>query len=88
MLSFIQRLPKLKEIAVHFFIKTNQSHIDLCALNEERKKLPGACKLCIYVQENIYLETKMTPKNLYANHDLIEIKRMESGNLKDFQIFL
>lgn len=78
MLPFLRLLPKLKEIRLSYNLNEPQFEgYNLRALNEERKKLSGACKVTIYVCEMYYLETKMAPKNLYTNHDLIELKRSE-----------
>lgn len=59
---------------------SNGIQIDLSIFNEERKKLSRACKLTIYLPEKSYLATKMAPKNVYINHDLIEIKRDSLGD--------
>ena len=84
LLPLIQRLPKLKSFCIQNFESyETDKQIDLFELNEERKKLPGACKLTIYVSENVYLSTKMANINLYTKHDLIEIKRIESANMQD-----
>lgn len=79
MLPFLRLLPKLKEIRIHGNkdYLYNKEGYNLRVLNEERKKLSGACKVTIYIYEWYYLKTKMALKNLYTNHDLIEIKRHE-----------
>lgn len=79
MLPFLRLLPKLKDIRIPYIGKSMEDFegYNLRALNEERKKLSGACKVTIYVFETYYLKTKMALKNLYTNHDLIEIKRYD-----------
>lgn len=78
MLPFIRRLPRLKVLKILYFTedlkKIPTDGFNLSTLNEERKKLSGACKFTLYVCERLYLKTKLAPKNLYNNHDLIEIK--------------
>lgn len=79
-LPFIRRLPNLKVLSINYLKNRENSDImlDLSSLNKERKKLVGACKVTIYVNEVVYLKLKMVTKNLYANYNLIEIKRIES----------
>lgn len=87
LIPLIQRLPKLKEIYMRWFDRSsNGIQIDLSILNEEREKLSRACKLTINLPEKSYLATKMAPKNLYINHDLIEIKRDSVGDSWIFKI--
>lgn len=81
LLPFMRRLPKLKELGIYSPSRRGLQ-IELSALNEERKKLFGACKLVILVREDVYLETKMATKNLYVIHNLIEIKRIDSTNMR------
>lgn len=71
----VGRLPKLTSVSVDYLFDSN--YIDLVALNDERKKMSGACKVTIYVIDQIYLETKMAAKHLYFEHNLTEIKRLE-----------
>lgn len=79
MLPFIRWLPRLREIRFwHWFTIPETHEIDLSKMNEERKKLVGACKVTLYLEEPLYLKIKMSPKNLYNNYDLIEIKRSDS----------
>lgn len=57
--------------------------VNVVALNEERAQLEGACKLTIYVKENIYLAAKWTL--LPTKCSLIELGRAECykfGNQK------
>lgn len=50
--------------------------IDLVALNRYRNELAGACKVTIFVKENIFIETKRTNSN--TNHNLVELRRSEA----------
>lgn len=77
LIPFIRRLPQLKAIGIPHF----EQNLDLLVLNEERKKLSGACKLTIYVPEHIYFRTMET--YFYANCNLIEIKRLNLSNMMD-----
>lgn len=78
-LPFLRLLPKLKEIIIPHRFKHDSGFegYNLRALNEEREKLSGACKVTIYVAAKYYLITKMALKNLYTKCDLIEMKRYE-----------
>lgn len=87
LLPFIRRSAKLKELSIKvilFPFDTTECQLDLKTLNDERKKLPGACKLIIFVRENVYLKTKEATRNLYSNYELIEIKRIESIHYDQF----
>ncbi|XP_055326435.1 uncharacterized protein LOC129580229 [Sitodiplosis mosellana] len=81
LLPFIRRLPKLSELSVRHFFAENGHEIDLPTLNGARKQLSKPSKLTIYVEENVYLGTKMATKNLYVDHNLIEVKRV--GNIQE-----
>lgn len=76
LLPFIARLPKLKELSIGRMSEVIGFEIDLLTLHEERSKLAGTCKVIIYLPEDFYFATKKAPKNLYINHELIEIKRI------------
>ena len=56
-----------------------EKFLKICALNDERKKLVGACKVTIYVDEDVYLATKWTKAGSSA--EFIEIKRKESHDV-------
>lgn len=64
--------------------KKDEIYIDLSKLHEERKKLSGACKLIIHVPEWLFLSTKMAAKNLYTNHDLIEVQIHFDGDMPQY----
>lgn len=53
----------------------------LSALNEERKKLTGACKTTIYIDEKIFLAMKWSSS--LDNFDLVEFKRSEAFEWKN-----
>lgn len=80
-LPFIKRLPNLRKIKVdsvlyglHF--NHNNNVLNISAVNDEREKCPNAKQLTIYVNEQIFLATKMAFNQTAFN--LIEIKRIES----------
>lgn len=52
----------------------SQNRLNLLALNDERRKILGACKIAIYVSEDIYIATKWTTNEF--KHSLIELKRI------------
>lgn len=55
---------------------TAEKVIPLTALNKERKNLPGAKKVTLYVEEYIYLATKYFIQQ--TDLDLISLKCIES----------
>lgn len=69
--SFIRRLMKLREIHISGF--DEGSVLDIVALNKERKKLNGARKVTIYVDESLYLTTKWVTSTTAL--EMIELKR-------------
>lgn len=78
-LSFIRHSVKLTKIKVKSMRKGkdfNANVLDLWTWNTEREKLTGARKIIIYVEEDIYLATKWTLKNV--NYNMIELRRIES----------
>lgn len=72
-LPFIQHSVNLKTIAIEYF---DGDILDLPALNKERKKLLGARKVTIYVEERVFLATKWASKTTHLG--FIELKRIES----------
>lgn len=77
-LPFIHHLSKLQKINVdHFKNETKMNFIlDLKSMNDERAKLFDPCKVTIYVEEKVYLDTKWAMKHINLN--LVELKRSES----------
>lgn len=78
-LLIIQRFAKLRYIRIMklkggFYCKNDI--IDLKTLNEERKKLIGACKTEILVKQKIYIATKHAM--MKTNFSLIELKPLEA----------
>lgn len=74
-LPFIQRCPMLTQIKIQTLwmgVYMKESIIDLLALNNERKKLPNARKITIFIQEHVFLENKWKQN---INLSLIELKR-------------
>lgn len=77
-LLFIRRCRKLEQIKISQFYYANYRHkdiIDLTALNNERKKLEGAKKIRIFIEEDIFLLNKWKQE---INLSLIELKREHS----------
>lgn len=77
--AFVRSSKLLSKILWHD--KSNESILDLSALNKERKKLAGACKVIIYVHNELFLATKLANG---LSRSLVEIKRLESLQLNDF----
>lgn len=77
---------KLKKIQINSLLDRSRRHqdgtydhiklINLNKLNEERELLNGAGKVAIYVDEDVYLNTKWTLGN--TDFNLIRLKRKES----------
>lgn len=74
-MPFIQNSKKLKEIKMEFFRNDHNGDIDPVLMNSERKKLNGAHKVMIYVEEKDYLRIKWRYSK--SNFDLIELRRHE-----------
>lgn len=77
--SLVRYAPQVKEVKVkklregaHF----EDGVIDLFALNRDRKRLVNACKITIYVNENIFLSTKRVMGKTELG--LITLKRAEA----------
>lgn len=60
----------------------SQNRLNLLALNDERRKILGACKIAIYVSEDIYTATKWTTNDI--KHSLIELKRIMLHEWNEF----
>ncbi|XP_055310989.1 uncharacterized protein LOC129573877 [Sitodiplosis mosellana] len=73
LLPFIRHSINLKYVEIEEY---QEKVIKIYALNKERKKLEGARKVTIYVDEDVYLATKWAKAE--TSVDLIEIKRKES----------
>lgn len=75
-LPFIRHSRKLKSIKIfHFPTYSGRPILDIFTLNEERKMLANACRVVIYVEEEIYLRMKWKSDNLSLSH--IRIKRFD-----------
>lgn len=78
--SFMRFAPNLKEIKVDSFKiggHFKNDYIDLFALNRERESLAEAKKITMYVNEGVYLSTKM--KNFMKTElSLLTLKRVET----------
>lgn len=87
-LGMIRRFKNIQYIKANFTIRTrfepyfNGEYIDLVKVNEERKKLSGACKTTIYIDEELFLATKW--KTGVTNLSLIELKRTKATHWKNF----
>lgn len=72
---FIRHSKKLKIIKADFICYYISDSIDIFTLNEERKMLSNACRVVIYVNEEVYLDLKWKFNNLSLSH----IKFTRSG---------
>lgn len=81
-MPFIRRSVRIKKIKINprpgVYFNGKTGVIDLLALNEERRKLPGAEKITMYVKEKYYLATKW--KFGVADLEFIRLKRENSFN--------
>lgn len=78
-IAFIRYASKVKEIKVHNLQEGahfQNGIIDLLALNNERKRLAGACKVTIYVEEVTFLSTKFS--KVKTEFSLITLKRVDA----------
>ncbi|XP_055297754.1 uncharacterized protein LOC129566142 [Sitodiplosis mosellana] len=76
LLPFIRRSAKLRDVEIAEF---EGEALDIAALNKERKKLAGARKVTIYVNERVYLATKWATTD--TSLELIELKRQQSRDI-------
>ncbi|XP_055306481.1 uncharacterized protein LOC129570784 isoform X2 [Sitodiplosis mosellana] len=74
-LQFIRHSVSVNKIRVEF--DKGQGALDLKRLNDERKRLVGACKVAIYVTTDIFLSTKWAAKNGDLNLWFVEIRRAD-----------
>lgn len=73
--SFVCHAPKLQQIRVVMIVRNDKPTVgDFIAMNEKRKKLVGARKVKILVDEQLFLEFKWANK---INFSLIELKRTD-----------
>lgn len=73
-IPFICNSPKLRQIRIRKLIDLSQfMRLDLRVLNEERGKLLGACRVIIYLKEDVYLTAKWTMDCI--QFEFIELKR-------------
>lgn len=81
MMTFARRAPKLKKI----YVRNNSQTFDKFKFNDmnaERRLLPGAEKLKIYIRtDELYYMGKLN--DIERNYDLVEIVRVESENVKN-----
>lgn len=73
-LSYSRNCPNLKHLKIHYLYDTYK--FDLYELNEERKRLIGACKTTIYVDEATFLTIKWATSK--TDYDLVELKRLQA----------
>lgn len=74
-LPFIRHSLTLKSVKIDEF---NEKVLDVVKLNNERKKLQGARRVTMYVNDDVYLATKWsTPETIL---EFIEIRRQQSCN--------
>lgn len=67
----VSRLPKLEKFHVH----PSEGVLNLLKLNEQREQLLFACKVRIYVSQEVFMATKWTAKNGDINMEFIEMRR-------------
>lgn len=87
LLAFVRGSIKLKEIFIEFWCQgthKNEGIIDVSKLNKERAKLAGACKMIIYVHENVFLATKFRHG---VNRSLVELKHCKSKKSSEWITF-
>lgn len=78
-LPFIRYARNLKKIKIDNWEESSRFKngiIDLPSLNEERKRFAGACKVTIYVKEDIFLSTKFAMTNTELS--LVNLERAEA----------
>lgn len=78
---FIRNSPKLRSI-YFIVIRTDDTIVDLAKLNRERAKLPGACKLTLYIDHHRRFPLKNAIEHL--KYPLIEVKASESYIKPDY----
>ncbi|XP_055308532.1 uncharacterized protein LOC129572571 [Sitodiplosis mosellana] len=76
LMPFIRRSAKLRDVEIAEYQETV---LDIAALNKERRKLVGARKVTIYVNERVYLATKWATPD--TSLELIELKRQSSRDI-------
>lgn len=75
--SFVRSSPKLKHIRIRTLQDIDKfKKLDLATLNREREQLLSACKVNIYVKENVYLAAKWAMNII--EYKLVALKRFES----------
>lgn len=84
-MPFVRHSPKLNKIT--FVPPPTRKVLDLKMLNEERAKLFGARKITFYMRDRVFLGTKWTIKNGDTNLNFVEIKRVDSYEWDDHDIF-
>lgn len=87
---FIKQTKRLSKFRIDYLQvdgkKEKEKIIDLSLLNSERKKLTGARKITLYVEEELFLATKWA--NQEIDLDFIQLKRIDSYNWdRDFDTF-
>lgn len=78
-LTLASKLMKLKKIRLDYIEDEKRRKLkvlDLRALNSARQALPGAVKVTLYVDDEVYLETKWAVKE--TDFDMIRLKRIAS----------
>lgn len=79
LIHFIRHSVYLTKVKVRYLDgnnHNNKSVLDLATLNKEREKLKGAKKMIIYIEEEVYLQTKWAING--EAFSLIEIRRVSS----------
>lgn len=77
-LPFIQHSKKLRKIQAYL----RDDILPLRLYNNERATLYGACKMKIFVNDDVFLKTRWSIRNGKTDLDFVEMKRMGSHNYK------
>lgn len=78
-MPFIHRSPRLNQLVFDSIDVFKPKYINLFAINETRRKLSKSCKTTLYVDENVFTNTKFAMKGI-LELDRIEIKRATAHN--------
>lgn len=77
-LPFIQFCPKLRRIIIKEERHSNGRLLKVSVLNEERRKLKNACRLTIFVSDDLFAATKWATGDGRIYFDLVRIQRSDS----------
>lgn len=78
--TIIAQMPRLKQFHV---VVEDKGSLNLVALNKQRERLRGACKVTIFVAQDVYLMTKWKVPNGSIHLSLVDMKRNSADDLND-----